>query len=223
MSDIFREIDEDLRRDQAADLWKKYGSWFLAFAVVLVGATAAYRAYLHFEAQKAEALGARYQAALELSRAGKSADAAKEFSAIASEGTAGYQVLARFRAAAELQASDKAASAGQFDALANDAGVGPVLQGLARLRAATILADTLSSTELAQRLEPLLAQGSSWAPNARELLGLSALKAGDLANAGKQFDAIMTDPATPPALRQRTELYLALVKSGTAASAAPAQ
>ena len=223
MSDIFREIDEDLRRDQAADLWKKYGSWFLAFAVILVGATAAYRAYVHFETQKSEALGARYQAALELSRTGKSAEAAKEFSAIANEGGAGYGVLARFRAASELQSNDKAASAGQFDALANDASVGPVLQGLARLRAATILADQISGAELAQRLEPLLAQGSSWAPSARELLGLSALKAGDLASAGKFFDAITTDPAAPPALRQRTELYLALVKSGTATAAPQAQ
>jgi len=29
MSDIFREIDDDIRRDQAIDVWKKYGPLFL--------------------------------------------------------------------------------------------------------------------------------------------------------------------------------------------------
>ena len=39
MSDIFREVDEDLRRDQAVDLWKKYGSIFLSIAVLIVAGT----------------------------------------------------------------------------------------------------------------------------------------------------------------------------------------
>ncbi len=217
MSDIFREVDEDLRRDQAVDIWKKYGPLFLAVAAVIVAGTALYRVYVYYERQKAEALGGRYQAALELSRTGKNEEAAKEFAAIASEGGAGYGVLARFRAVAELQIKDKAAAAVQFDALANDASIGVLLQGLARLRAATVLADTLSIDELKKRLEPLLPQGSAWGPNARELIGLATMKAGDLEAAGKVFDEVMTDPASPPSLKQRVEVYLALVKSGSKA------
>lgn len=217
MSDIFREVDEDLRRDQAVDIWKKYGPIFVAIAAVIVAGTALYRVYVHFETEKAQALGGRYQAALELSRAGKGEEAAKEFASIASEGGAGYGVLARFRGAAELQAKDKAAAVAQFDALANDASVGALLQGLARLRAATLLADTLSLDELKKRVDPLLPQGSPWAPNARELIGLATMKAGDLDAAGKLFDQVMTDPASPPGLKQRVEVYLALVKAGSKA------
>ena len=144
MSDIFREVDEDLRRDQAVDIWKKYGPIFLGIAAVIVAGTALYRVYVHFETQKAEVLGGRYQAALELSRSGKNEEAAKEFTAIASDGVAGYGILARFRAAAELQLKDKPAAAAQFDALANDPSIGPLLQGLARLRAATVLAGAIA-------------------------------------------------------------------------------
>ncbi len=36
MADIFREIDEEVRRDKAAELWKKYGWVVTALAVLVV-------------------------------------------------------------------------------------------------------------------------------------------------------------------------------------------
>ena len=41
LSDIFREIDEELRRDSLAQLWKKYGHYVIGLAVLIVIATAA--------------------------------------------------------------------------------------------------------------------------------------------------------------------------------------
>ena len=38
MSDIFREVDEDLRRDEAAKVWKKYGPYAIALPRLLRGA-----------------------------------------------------------------------------------------------------------------------------------------------------------------------------------------
>jgi len=215
MSDIFREIDDDIRRDQAIDVWKKYGPWFLVAGALIVAATGGYRFYTHYETQKAEAMGTRFQAALEASSAGKSDDAAKELNAIASEGGTGYGVLARFRVAAERSVTDKVDATKQFELLAADASLPPVLRGLARLRAATLVADTATLEELQTRLQPLVVPGGGWAGNARELLGLKALKAGDVAGAGKLFDEIMTDEIAPATLKQRVQVYLALVKAGS--------
>ena len=36
--------------------------------------------------------------------------------------------------------------------------------------------------------------------------------------AGRWFDAIVTDPQSPQVLRQRTDLYLALVRGGPVAT-----
>ena len=214
MSEIFREVDEDLRRDRAIEVWKKYGPVFLGIAIAIVAATGGYRYYRHVEAAKAEAFGARFQTTLLASEAGRNADAAKEFALIAGESPAGYALLANFRAAADLAATDKAAGAAKFDALAENNAAGPVLQGLARLRAATLLADDLTLEDLQKRVEPLLAPSSPWAANARELIGLRQLASGAVEEAGKTFDAIMTDTAAPAALKQRSEVYLALVKGG---------
>jgi len=215
MSDIFHEIDDDIRRDQAIDVWKKYSPWFLVAGALIVALTGGYRFYRHYETQASEAMGTRFQAALEASAAGKPDDAIKALTGIASDNAAGYALLSRFRLAVERGAVDPADAAKQFELLAADASVVPVLRGLARLRAATLVADTVTLEELQARLQPLIVPGGTWAGNSRELLGLKLLKAGDMAGAGKAFDEIMTDEIAPATLKQRVQVYLALVKAGS--------
>lgn len=213
MTDLFREIDEEIRHDRALEIWKKYGNHIIAVALLIVAGTAGYRIYDHFERQKAEALGLRFQVALEASTAGRSEDAAKEFQAIAAESAKGYAVLARFRAAADLGTVNKPEAIKLYDAIAADASLPLVLQGLARLRSATLAVDDISFDELKTRVEPLLPQGGAWAGLARELLGTKKLAANDYKAAGEYFDAIITDDTAPPSVKQRATMFLALVKS----------
>ena len=213
MTDLFREIDEEIRHDRALEIWKKYGNYFIAVALLIVAGTAGYRIYSHFEQQKAEALGLRFQVALEASTAGRSEDAAKEFAAIAAEGAKGYAWLARFRGAAEIAVTNKDEAIKLYDALATDGSIPLVLQGLARLRAATLAVDDVSFDDLKARVEPLLPQGAPWAALARELLGTKKLAANDYKAAGEYFDAIVTDDEAPQSVKQRATMFLALVKS----------
>ena len=66
----------------------------------------------------------------------------------------------------------------------------------------------------APTLEPLATPQGAWRHSAREMLGIAAMKANLYEDAGRWFDAIVTDPQVPQVLRQRTELYLALVRGG---------
>jgi hypothetical protein len=63
-------------------------------------------------------------------------------------------------------------------------------------------------------LERLASPTNPWRHSARELLGLSGLKAGDYDVAGRWFDQIAADRETPQALRQRLEIYTAVVAGG---------
>ena len=48
MADIFREVEEELRRDRAEELWKKYGRYVIALAalvILAVGGVQGWRAY----------------------------------------------------------------------------------------------------------------------------------------------------------------------------------
>ncbi|MBV8962681.1 MAG: tetratricopeptide repeat protein, partial [Hyphomicrobiales bacterium] len=206
MSDIFREVDEDVRRDRFEKIWKQYGNLIIAAAVVMVVAVGGWQVFEHFRLKQEQRASAKFQTAIELSETGKDAEAEKLLASIAKKAPPGYAALARFREASETGKSDPAAGAALYDSLAADSSLGPALQGLAQLRAAMLLSDKLPPDELKKRLEPL-AQGSSpWRNLARELLGLAELKGGDYEAAGRYFDEIITDPETPPGLRQRVEI-----------------
>ncbi|WP_454813957.1 tetratricopeptide repeat protein [Labrys neptuniae] len=219
MTDIFQEVSEDMRREKAQKLWSKYGNYVLGAALAVVVGVSGYVAYQHYQKQQAEATGARFQQAISLAQSGKTKEAAAALSTLVKDGSAGYQTLARFRLAAET-ASDKVEDGIKaYDALAADSSLGPVLQSLAKVRGGYLLVDTASYADLAGKIEPLTAANEPWRHSAREVLGLAAWKAKDLANASKWYQAVITDKDVPQALRQRAELMLQLIASDQPAKA----
>lgn len=214
MADIFREIDEEVRRDKAAALWKKYGNLLIGLAVAAVVAVAAWQVWLYREQQASQAVGARLEEALRASRDNRGAEAESILVDLAANAPAGYRQIARFRLAAETGKRDAAAGATAFDALANDSSLDQLYRDLARLRAGMLRVDLAPYTETRAALEPLASPQGVWRHSAREFLGIAALKANLFEDAGRWFDAIVTDPQSPQVLRQRTDLYLALVRGG---------
>ena len=215
VSDIFREVDEEVRREQLKKLWDRYGNYVVVAAVLLVAAVAAWRAYMWWEAKKAAETGAAFEAATTLAEAGKRSEAETAFAKIATDGTAGYRHLARMREAAELAQGDAKAAIAAYDQIVADRAVGPVLQDLAALRAGALLIDSGALAEAQRRLEPLAANDRTFRHTAREFLVLAAWRAGDATAAKRWFDLIMTDAQTPAATRSRVEMLMAL---GTGAS-----
>ena len=215
VSDIFHEVDEEVRREQLKKLWDRYGNYVAAAAVLLVLAVAAWRAYMWWEAKKAAETGAAFEAAITLAESGKRSEAEAAFADIAGHGTSGYRHLARMREAAELAQTDPKAAIAAYDQIAADGSVGPVLQDLASLRAAALLIDTGSYQEAQRRLEPLAANDRTFRHTAREFLVLASWRAGDATGAKRWFDLIMTDAQTPAATRSRVEMLMAV---GTGAS-----
>jgi len=214
MSDIFREVDDDVRRDRYEKLWQQYGNFVIGAVLVLVVAAAAWQGYGYFRTKEAERAGSKFQEALESSERDRSAQAESLLASVVKKGPPGYAMLARFREAAETGKRDPAAGATLYDGLAGETALGPTLQGLTQLRAAMLLADRLPPADLKKRLEPLAMPRSPWRNLARELLGLSELKAGEFDAAGRYFDDIVTDPEASADLRQRVEIYLGVVKAG---------
>src|SRR5216683_4407936 len=104
VSDIFREIDEELRRDNLLKLWSRYGRYVVALAVFVLVVAGGIVAWRDHQLSERRAQSTRYASALSLARGGKEADAVKVFEAIAREG-GGYAVLASFEEAALLAKS----------------------------------------------------------------------------------------------------------------------
>jgi len=213
VSDIFQEVDEEVRREQLKKLWERYGHYAVALAVLIVLAVAGWRGYEWWQAKKAAEAGAAFESALLLSEQGKHEEAAATFAKIAAEGTWGYRALARLREGAELAQRDPQAAVKIYDEIAADRSVGQVMQDLAALRAGLILVDSAPYEDLRRRLEPLTGRDRTFRHSARELLALSAWRAADMATAQRWFDMITTDAETPAGTRNRIEVLMALVAS----------
>ncbi len=204
MSDNFiREIDEEVRRDQLAEIWRKYSTLIIIAAVLLVAAVGGWRFYQWRTEQAAQALSARFEAALKASRDQKGEDAERALAEMAREGGT-YAVVARLRLAGEVGRRDADEGAKAFDAIAGDAAIPQVFRDLARLRAAVLRVDLQSYAELRPALEPLAQGGQIFRHTAREILGVAALKANNMDEAGRWFDQIAIDRDAPQGLRQRS-------------------
>jgi hypothetical protein len=206
MSDIIREVDEELRRERLANIWKKYGGWIAFGAFLLVAATAGWRGYEYYAGKQAEAASERFVAAQKLAAdASKTDEAIKAFEAISANAPSAYKLLSRFSAAAELGQKDSKAGAAAFDAIANDTSVEQLMREVASIRGAALIVDTADVAEMQKRLAPALADGSAFKHSANELLALAHLRAGNQAEAQKLFLLLAFDPETPPGMRNRAQ------------------
>lgn len=214
MSDIFREVDEDLRREQYKRLWDRYGGYVIGLAVLIVVAVGGYKAWEWWENSRAAATGDRFLAALVLSEEGKHEEAIAALDAVAADGSGGYPILAIFRSAGEKAAAgDPEGAVAAYDSISSRSGLPPLVADLARIRAALILADTQSPQELSSRIGDLAQTGNPWRHAAREILGLAAYRTNDLATARKYFDEIVNDQESAQGVRSRAQLMLALIQS----------
>ncbi len=211
MSELFDEVDEELRREQIKRIWERYSALIIAGAVLIVAGVGGWRGYQYFEAEKAAKFGNAFQAAVALSDENKSAEAEAAFNKIVADGTRGYRALARLRAAAEAGKRDPQAAVKLYDGIAADTSLDAAERDIAHIRAAGLLIDTMPYAELRQRLEPLAVNGRTFRHTARELLSLSAFRSNDMAAARQWLDQIASDASSPSGLRARAEALQALL------------
>jgi len=216
MSDIFREVDEDLRNERYKRLWNRFGPYVIGLAVLIVAATAGWRLWEYWQRQAAEATGDRFVAALELADKGDHQAAITALDQVAGDGSGLYPVLADFRVAAERAAEgDTEGAVAAFDAIAASSRTPDAVRPVARLRAALILVDTASLADLQDRIGDLAGTGEPWRHSAREILGLAAWRSGDLKTARGYYEQIAADQEKPADLQTRAQFMLDLIRART--------
>lgn len=214
MTDIFQEVDEEVRRDRAAEFWKKYQNLIFAGAVLIVLAAAGFRYWQYEKERAAQAAGDEFQQAIAAYEAGKPNESFGGLGKLAASGPAGYRVLAQMTEAGAKAAADPQAAVAAFDAVAGDASVDPLLRDAARLRAALIRVDQPNEEQAGAAALTSLAGGEGpYRRLARLTLAALALSRGEYDEAGKDLDQVIGDPQVSPIERQLAERWLGLVAS----------
>ncbi len=206
---LIREVDEEVRADEYKKIWDRYGSVFTALAVAVVLGVAGFKGWQYYQQTQSEAAGVVYSAAIKQAGDGKFDDALAALKAV---NHPGYGQLARLEEAAVLaEKGDPEKAVAAYDAIAADTSTDPLFANLARIRAAYLLVDTAKPDDLKARVGQFDKDGDIWRNQAREVLGLSAWRAGDYLTADRYMNMIFSDPDTTPAMRQRAQIMVQLI------------
>lgn len=215
--DIFREIDEELKRENFAKLWDKYGYLILGVAMTVVLVVAGHKYWEYQQLKQSETYGSRYMDALDLAKTGQKDLAQLSLTQIATDGPRGYAMLSKMRDAAVKASVGKLDDAtSEYDKLASNKSVDPVFQDFSRIQAAMLRVDKADEAEMKKRLGTLADGTSSWRHSAREILGLSAYRAGNMVSAETYYSQVLSDRTAPGGIRQRAEMMLSLIVEATA-------
>ncbi len=205
MSDIIREVDEELKRENWQKLWKRYGKFLIGVAVFSVAATAAVVGWREYDASQRLAIGDRFAAVLaDAESSDTPAASADALSAFAAGAPDGYAMLARLREAKlRADAGDRAAAITIYDSIAGDGSADRMFRDLAILYSVRTQADDGDPDSLIARLSPLGAETGTWRYSARELTAILHLRAGDIEASRAAYQQLADDLLAPQGLRAR--------------------
>ncbi|MBU6298659.1 MAG: tetratricopeptide repeat protein [Alphaproteobacteria bacterium] len=217
MSDIFREVEEDVRRERLEKLWKQYGDYIIAGVAVIVVGVAGFKLWQHYEAAQQLKASAAYAQAMQLSNSGKAAEATELFAKIVKDAPSGYASTAKLSEADALLADGKTAQAVALYKIIAD-NDSSALGDIARIRAAWATADTSSKSDLQTLLAPLTDPKSGWRFMAQEILAYCDFRDGKLKLAQSEYESLANEPAAPNTLRQRADAMSSFIRTGGGAN-----
>lgn len=210
MTDIFHEVQEDVRRERLIQLWKRYGDYLLAAAGLIVIGVMCWQLWERFQGNARNEASNAYIMAVETKDPAKAAAA---FAKLAKDAPAGYAQIAHMQEANALLAAgerDKAIALYRVQMASKDS----LFAAVARLRLGWAEADTISKKDAQELMAPLTGGGDSFRFMANELLAYVDYRSGDAAGAERGYAALAKDKNTPQGIRARASGMAAFLAAG---------
>ena len=201
---VMREIDEAVRKDDAAAFAQKYG---LIVGSVLTVFLLSLGAYLFYNSQVEAGLEADSEqllSVLDYAEAQDFASVKDRTAPLLDAETPGVRTSARLlQAAAALETDEPDRAIELYAQSASDEGAPKSMRDMARLREVATNFDSREPADIIAKLADLAQPGSPFFGSAAELTAIAHLEAGNREEAGTLFAAIAKDKDLPQTLRDR--------------------
>lgn len=207
MSDVFNEIEDDIRNEKLQQFWKENGAWIIGGAILAVILTGALTFWRHWEYDRNTA------ATSELTRIVSTGDL-KQLEKFGEDGDKNHAMVARFVAAGmHLQRGEKDQAIKLYNEIADTSRTDKTWRSLAKILSISQRLDTESPEKLEKELSSLARDKDPWRYTARELQALLAAKQNHLQEAVDILTTVTADPQAPADARARAftlrDLYMA--------------
>ena len=211
MTDIFSEVDQNVREERLAGLWVRWRPFVYGSVAVLIGSVAINEFLIKPQAEAARAArSAELDAAVKALEAGQYEEAEAAFKAIVAKESKLSPLAAHYLAQVQLEGRGDAAAAAETLAAIGGTQGGPY-ERLALLKTAYFRADTLTLPELEATLGTLVTEDTAMGALSRELVAAKAYATGDVARARTEYNRLKFDAAAPAGVVQRAEIALAAI------------
>lgn len=216
MTDLFEEVEEQLRSDRYRQFARKVLPWLLGAAGAALLVTLGYWGFDSYRASQISKASDRYAAAVEAFTAGDRAGARKLWTEVSNAQAPAYKALSLMHLAAYAMDEKKPDEAVKLLDQAAKAAPDPVLGDAARLKSAFALLDTAPLKDLEGRLKPLMEEGRPYRVQAREALAFAKLNAGDMAGARGDFVVLSQLLDASQGAQARAQAAIGMIDSGSA-------
>lgn len=216
MSDIFHEVEEELRQEKLQKIWKQYGDYIIGGISVILLAVAGWQYWSHYQANKMAEASTAFQTAHMAAAGNDIKGALSQFDKL-KDAPGGYAELAALSNANTLAAAGKTQDAiAAYKAFADK--YKDTLTDTARMRAGWLMAETAKIADLSAMLKPVADKAGGFGPVAREILAYGYYRNGDLKEAQKRFETLAQDAQAPQSVTQRANAMANFIKSGGSAN-----
>ena len=209
MADLFQEIDDELRQDKASRLWRVYGKYVVATAIVIIISVGGYKFWQQKQLDDGEKASIAYEAALARSASGDHKGAIDQLNEEEIGIVAGYAALSQMQKAnLAMKINDFEAALITFKDIAENDNYPQSIKEWASFRYATVRVEKQIDSNALADLDSLIATDSPWRFLAKEIKAIKEIETGNKSEAKVIFSELADDENAPERLRVRAAEFL---------------
>jgi hypothetical protein len=201
---FYREVDEELRRDQLKTYWERFGKLVIGGIVLVLALIGGFIWWQNQKEVKAGERSEKLLSAFDDVAARRTSAGQAKLDELAKSGAEAHRAAALLtKADLAIETKDLKGAAALFKQVADDEDLAQPYRDLALVRMTAAEFDTIKPQAVVDRLKGLAVAGNPWFGSAGEMVAISYLRLGKPQQAAGVFAAMAKDKKLPDTLRSR--------------------
>lgn len=209
MADLFQEIDDELRQDKASRLWRVYGKYVVAAAILIIISVGGYKFWQQKQLDDGEKASISYESALARSASGDHKGAIDQLNGEEIGAVAGYAALSQMQKAnLAMKINDFEAALITFKDIAENDNYPQSIKEWASFRYVAVRVEKQIGSNAPADVDSLIATDSPWRFLLKEIKAIREIETGNKSEAKAIFSELADDENAPERLRVRAAEFL---------------